>query len=323
MGQLKSTLKNLFVAKQWVFLLLVMIVISIYTGVVNPRFLTVRNLTNLLSQVSVLSLVACGATVLIISGEIDISAGANIGLSACVMAILMGMGVNSVISGVVGILVAILCSSLIGVGCIAFKAPSFIVSLAAIKVFNGIALAATSGTLQTIFGKMEFLGSGTILGFVPVVFVIALAGYLITHFLLSFTKLGRRIYAIGDNSRAAFLAGISIDRNKVLFFAINGLYLGVAALLLLARVGAAQPTTGAGMELQAIGATVIGGTPMVGGKGNIVGTFFGVLLWGLIANALNMLNISPFWQEATMGMLIIVAVAITSLRSRAERTLAA
>ena len=271
---------------------------------------------------SVLSLVACGATILIISGEIDISAGANIGLSACVMAILMGMGVSTVLAGLVGIIVAMVCSSLIGIGCIAFKAPSFIVSLAAISVFNGVALAATSGTLKTIFGKMEFLGSGTIFGFVPVIFVIALVGYLVTHFILAYTKLGRRVYAIGDNSRAAFLAGIRIDLNKVVFFAINGLFLGVAALLLLARVGAAQPTTGSGMELQAIGAAVIGGTPMVGGKGSVVGTFFGVALWGLIANALNMLNISPFWQEATMGMLIIVAVAITSLRARAERTLA-
>ena len=101
------------------------------------------------------------------------------------------------------------------------------------------------------------------------------------------------------------MAGINIAWNKVLFFALNGFFVGL------------------GMELQAIGAVVIGGTPMSGGKGNVVGTFFGVLLWGLIANALNMLGISPFWQEATMGSLIIVAVAITSLRALAEKSLMA
>lgn len=323
MIELSGKLKRLFVSRQWVFLLLVMIVISIITGIVNPRFLTIRNLTNLLSQVAVIGLLACGATILIIAGEIDISAGANIGLTACITAILMRGGMSSPLAAAIGILVAILCSTLIGLGCIVFRAPSFIISLAAISVFKGIALAATSGTLQMILGRMEYLGSGTILGFVPIIFMITLLGYVVTHGILSYTKLGRHVYAIGDNPRAAFLAGINIAWNKVLFFALNGFFVGLAAVLLLARVGAAQPTTGSGMELQAIGAVVIGGTPMSGGKGNVVGTFFGVLLWGLIANALNMLGISPFWQEATMGSLIIVAVAITSLRALAEKSLMA
>ncbi len=323
MVELGSRFKRLFVSKQWVFLLLVMVIISAITGMVNPRFSTVRNLTNLLSQVSVLSLVACGATILIIAGEIDISAGANIGLTACITAILMRAGLSSFAAAAVGILVAIICSGLIGLGCIVFRAPSFIISLAAISVFKGIALASTSGTLQMIMDRMELLGSGTILGFVPIIFVIAIFGYFVTHSILAYTKLGRRIYAIGDNPRASFLAGIEIAKNRIVFFVLNGLFVGLAAILLLARVGAAQPTTGSGMELQAIGAVVIGGTPMSGGKGNVAGTFFGVLLWGLIANALNMLGISLFWQEATMGSLIIVAVAVTSLRTLAEKSLVA
>lgn len=323
MMELSGKLKHLFVSRQWVFLVLAMVIISIFTGAVNPRFLTIRNLTNLLSQVAVIGLLACGATILIISGEIDISAGANVGLTACIAAILMRSGMSSPLAALLGILVAIVCSTLIGVGCIIFRAPSFIISLASISVFKGVALALTSGTLQMIMGRMEYLGSGTVLGFIPIIFMITLLGYVATHAILSYTKLGRHVYAIGDNPRAAFLAGINIARNKIAFFALNGFFVGLAAILLLARVGAAQPTTGSGMELQAIGAVVIGGTPMTGGKGNVVGTFFGVLLWGLIANALNMLGISPFWQEATMGSLIIVAVAITSLRALAEKSLLA
>ena len=322
MVELGSKFKRLFVSKQWVFLVLVMVLISAYTGMMNPRFLTIRNLTNLLSQVSVLGLVACGATILIIAGEIDISAGANIGLTACVVAILMRMGVPSLPAAVVGLLTATICSTLIGVGCIVFRAPSFIISLAAISVFKGVALAATNGTLQMILGKMEYLGSGTIFGVIPIIFGITLLGYFVTHIILTYTKLGRHIYAIGDSPRASFLAGIKISKNRIMFFALNGAFVGLAAILLLARVGAAQPATGAGLELQAIGAAVIGGTPMTGGKGSVIGTFFGVLLWGLIANALNMLGVSPFWQEATMGSLITVAVAITSLRSLAEKSIA-
>ena len=321
MMELSGKLKHLFVSRQWVFLVLVMVIISIFTGAVNPRFLTIRNLTNLLSQVAVIGLLACGATILIISGEIDISAGANVGLTACIAAILMRSGMSSPLAALLGILVAIVCSTLIGVGCIIFRAPSFIISLASISVFKGVALALTSGTLQMIMGRMEYLGSGTVLGFIPIIFMITLLGYVATHAILSYTKLGRHVYAIGDNPRAAFLARACPQ--QIAFFALNGFFVGLAAILLLARVGAAQPTTGSGMELQAIGAVVIGGTPMTGGKGNVVGTFFGVLLWGLIANALNMLGISPFWQEATMGSLIIVAVAITSLRALAEKSLLA
>jgi ribose transport system permease protein len=312
-------LKRTILSNQWSFLLIVVAVLSMIAGTINPRYWWLGNITNLLGQISVLSLAACGATILIISGNFDISVGANIGLSTVVMAILMRNGLFPPLAATIGVFIAIVCGTSIGAASILFQAPSFIISLAAIGVFQGIALFITQGTIQTIYGQFETLGGAKIFNFIPLLFVIALAGYGVIHFILSHTQLGRSVYAIGNNSRAAYLAGINVNRRKLIFFAINGLFIGVASMLLLSRVGAAQPSTGTGIELQAIGSVVIGGTPMSGGKGNALGTFCGVLLWGVIGNALNMMRVDPYIQDVVIGLLIIFAVAVSSLRLRAER----
>lgn len=319
MKKIDDNLKQTIISNQWIFLLIVIALLSITAGIVNPRYFTFRNLRNLLSQISVLSLVSCGATILIISGNFDISVGANIGLSAVVMAMLIRSGVPVPVAAVLGIIVAILSALFVGGASILFHAPSFIISLAAISVFQGIALALTGGTIQTIYGEFETLGGTSILGFIPLLFIVAIIGYLIVYYILNHTQLGRYVYAIGDNEKAAYLAGVKVNLRKITFFFLNGFFVGLAAMLLLSRVGAAQPTTGAGIELRAIGSVVIGGAPMSGGKGNVVGTFFGVLLWGVIGNALNMMQVSPYLQEVTIGLLIVLAVAITSLRLRAEK----
>ena len=313
MTALRTTIKKRLLANQWSFLLLVVILLSIIAGAVNSRYWWVGNLTNLLGQISVLSLVACGATILIISGNFDISVGANIGLSSVVMAMLMRSGVFPPLAALIGLFVSVSCASLIGAASILFQAPSFIISLAAIGVFQGIALFITQGTIQTIYGQFETLGGAKLFNVIPLLFVIALVGYIVVHIILAYTQLGRCIYAIGNNPRATYLAGININRKKLIFFALNGLFVGVAAMLLLSRVGAAQPSTGTGIELQAIGSVVIGGAPMSGGKGNALGTFCGVLLWGVIGNALNMMRVNPYIQDVVIGLLIILAVAVSSL----------
>jgi ribose transport system permease protein len=307
---------------QWFLLLIVMVIIAAITGGINPRFFRINNLVNVLEQISTLGVVASGATILIISGNFDISVGANIGLSACVMAMLMKANTPYAWAIAAGLLVALLCSLFVGACSIVFKAPSFIISLAAIGVFRGLALFLTQATLQTIYGKFEGLGSTRFFGVLPLIFILSLGVYGVIGYVLRFTKLGRRIYAIGSNERAAYLAGIGINFNKLVFFGINGLLVGIGAMMLLSRVGAAQPSTGAGIELQAIGAVVIGGTPMMGGKGRIVGTFFGVLLMGVISNALNMLQVSPYFQDVTFGLLIIFSVAVSALSQGRSRVAA-
>ena len=301
---------------QWFLLLIVVMIISAVTGAINPRFFRINNIVNIFEQISTLGVVASGATILIISGNFDISVGANIGLSSCVMAMMMKAGQPYALAVAAGLGVSLLCALFVGANSIVFKAPSFIISLAAAGVFKGIALFMTQATLQSIYGKFEALGSTRFFKVVPLIFLLSLAVYAVVGFILKYTRLGRRVYAIGSNERAAFLSGIGINANKLTFFAINGLLIGIAATMLLSRIGAAQPSTGAGIELQAIGAVVIGGTPMTGGKGRIVGTFFGVLLMGVISNALNMLQVSPYFQDVTFGLLIILSVAVSAISQK-------
>ncbi|HUI70267.1 MAG TPA: ABC transporter permease [Spirochaetia bacterium] len=302
--------------EQWFFLLIVEAALAVVTGLINPRFFGLNNIENILEQVSVLGLVAAGATLLMISGNFDISVGANIGISACVMAIMIKAGYGYVPSVILGIVLATFNAFFVGASSILFKAPSFIISLACIGIFRGIALAFTKGVLQLIYGKFEFLGTKRFFNIIPLLFIISIAGYLIIHAILKYMKLGRRAFAIGSNVQATYLAGIPINLNKLIFFIINGLLVGTAATLLLSRIGAAQPSTGSGIELQAIGAVVIGGTPMTGGRGKVIGTFFGVLLTGIISNALNMLQVNPYFQDVAIGALIIVSLAVSAFSQR-------
>jgi len=304
------------IENQWFLLLIVVFLISALTGYVNPRYFMQQNLFNILEQISVLGLVAAGATILIISGNFDISVGSIIGLSACIMAILINQGINEFLVGVIGVLVCIFCATLNGVLSVAFRTPSFIISLATIGVYHGIALALTQGVIQTIYGKFEFIASTKLFGFFPLLFFISILGYLFVHFILKYTQIGRRIFAIGNNPRAAFLAGINVPLNTIFFFFLNGILVGLASVLILSRLGAALPSTGAGIELRAIGAVVIGGVPITGGRGNVLGTFLGVLLMGVISNSLNMMRVNPYFQEVAYGLLIIFAVAISSIRYR-------
>ena len=313
----RSAVLAFVAANQWVLILLLTIGLGIFTGLINERFFNPRNIISILEQSSVLGLVAAGATVLIISGNFDISVGAIIGLSAVIMAMVVLAGYPEELAMLAGLAVAVTCSIVNAVLARLFVAPTFIVSLATAGIYTGIALALTEGIIQLVPNNFTFFSSTRLLGGnLPLIFLISLLGYVAVGILLRYTRLGRRTYAIGDNPRAAFLAGIDVSRTTVLLFAINGLLVGVAAIMLISRIGSALPSTGAGLELRAIGAVVIGGVPITGGRGGVVGTFFGVLLLGVISNMLNMLRINPFLQEIAFGGLIVLAIGISWLRTR-------
>jgi ribose transport system permease protein len=303
-------------ANQWVLLLALTIILGLFTGLMNERFFNPRNLISILEQSSVLGLVAAGATILIISGNFDISVGAIIGLCAVVMSMIVLAGYPEELAMLAGILVAVACSMFNASVSRLFQAPTFIVSLATLGIFTGIGLWLTSGIIQLVPDNFTFLAGTRIGGTVPLIFLISLAGYVAVGILLKYTRIGRRTYAVGDNPRAAFLAGIDVSRTTVGLFAINGVLVGVAAIVLISRIGSALPDTGAGLELRAIGAVVIGGVPITGGRGGVVGTFFGVLLLGVISNMLNMLRVDPFLQDIAFGLLIVLAIGVSWLRTR-------
>jgi ribose transport system permease protein len=186
-------------------------------------------------------------------------------------------------------------------------------------VFHGAALAATQGVIQTIYGQFGAISNTNLFNAFPLMFVISILGFVFVHVILNNTRLGRRVFAIGANRRAAFLSGIGVKKNTLVFFALSGLLAGVATVVLLSRLGAALPTTGAGLELKAIGAVVIGGVPITGGTGNALGTFLGVLLIGVISNMLNLSRVNPYYQEIAYGALVILSVAVSYLRINAGR----
>lgn len=314
-GRIKKIIQT-----QWFMLLLVIILISVVTGLINPRFFRLANIINIFEQISTLGVIASGATILIISGNFDISVGAIIGLVSSAMAMMIKADVPVWIVVPSGILIATVCDIFVGYTSILFHAPSFITSLASVSIFKGIALVITSATLQTIFGEFSFLGSTRVFGVVPLMFILGIIVYLVVYFILNSTKFGRRVYAIGSNPQAAYLSGINVKSSKLAFFVINGVLVGIASTMLLSRIGAAGASTGSGIEMQAMGAVVIGGTSISGGKGGIFGTFLGVFLMGLISNSLNMLQASPYLQDLATGLLIILAVAVNTLSQRRSQT---
>jgi len=305
-----------FVTSQSVILFFFILLIAVGVNAVNAKFLTWNNISSILRQATTLGLAACGATVLIISGQIDISLGSMIGLVTCVMALMLNAGVNEIVVSITALAMCIGCSMLNGGLSILFNAPPFIVTLATNNIYIGTALLITKGYLQTIYGKYRFIASTKFFGVLYLQFFILLAGFIVIHFLLKKTQTGRQIYAIGTNENAAYISGINVKRCKLKFYAISGTMVGFASMVLLSRLAGAQSTTGSGTELEAIGAVVIGGAAINGGKGGVIGTFFGVILLSMISNAINMAQISEYFRDIVYGLVIIIALGVTALRAR-------
>lgn len=243
------------------------------------------------------------------------SVGRMVGLAMCTMAILMNNGMNPFVVSIIGILICVGCSVFNGALSILFNAPSFIVTLASGSIFYSIALLITDGYMQTLYGKYRFLSSYKVFGVFPLIWLILLLGFVAVFLILKHTQTGRQIFAIGTNEKAAYLSGVNINRSKIKFFVLSGILVGIASMLMLSRISAAQATTGEGMELEAIGAVVIGGSSINGGKGGVVGTFFGVILLSMISTAINMLHINAFYEYMVYGIVILLALAITAVRN--------
>jgi ribose/xylose/arabinose/galactoside ABC-type transport system permease subunit len=282
----------------------------------TPDFLTVSNLTNVARQVSVLALVAAGATLVILSAGIDLSVGSLIALVSVCAA--KGMEANGVVGYIayglaVGIFVGLVNGLLIGW----LKIAAFIVTLGMLSMTRGIALSITNGV--PIFGLPDSwifdIGNGYVLG-IPAPVLFAVAGFAATWVLLNRTRFGTYIYAIGGNEATAKLAGINVARVKVLIYTWAGFLTAVGGLVLTARVKSGQPLLGSGLELQAIAAVVIGGVSLFGGRGRLSGTAWGVILIGILSNGLNLVGVSTFIQQIVIGAVIIVAVGATMAARR-------
>lgn len=285
----------------------------------TPHFLTVSNLLNIAEQATIIAIIAVGMTFVIITGGIDLSVGSVLAFSGVVMASALQRGVPLPLSLLIGLAVGLFCGLVNGILITVGRLPPFIATLGMMSVARGAALMFTEG--RPISGFLEdfrALATGEVLR-IPTPVLIMIAVYVMAHFILRRTKLGRYTYAIGGNEEAALLSGINVRLYKSMVYGLAGMLAGLAAILLTARLNSAQPIAGMNYELDAIAATVIGGTSLLGGEGTVVGTLIGALIMAVLRNGLNLLGVSSFIQQVVIGSVIILAVLIDmSLKKRGK-----
>jgi ribose/xylose/arabinose/galactoside ABC-type transport system permease subunit len=286
--------------------LLLMIALS----VLSERFLTPSNLMNVLRQATINGIVSVGMTIVILTGGIDLSVGSVLALSVTVGASLMKQG--QPVAWAVGVALGI--GTLLGVvnGLMITRAkiPPFIATLGMLTVARGLTLLYTQG--QPITGlpaEFRWIGTGVVAG-IPMPVILSLAVFALGWVFLTRTKYGAQIYLLGDNPTAARLAGVPTDRMTVLVYAISGFCAALAGLVLVARLDSAQPIIGQGYEFNAIAAVVVGGTSFSGGEGGLAGTLLGALLIETLNNGLNLLNVSPLWEQVVKGVVIALALLL-------------
>ena len=288
--------------------LLGLIGLSIVLWIMTPYFLTVSNLLNVAQQISINAIIAVGMTFVIITAGIDLSVGSLVAFSGVVLASVLQAGVPLPIAILVGLGVGLFCGMINGLLITQGRIPPFISTLGMMSVARGAALLYTKGRPVSGFSEnFRYLATGEIFH-IPVPVIIMGVVYIIAHFVLNRTKLGRYAYAIGGNEEAAILSGINVKLYKTMVYALCGMLSGLAALILTARLNSAQPIAGNMYELDAIAATVIGGTSLMGGEGTVLGTLIGALIMGVLRNGLNLLGVSSFIQQIVIGSVIIIAV---------------
>jgi len=303
-----------------------LLTIVIIFALTAPNFLTFGNLTVILQESSYLGIIAWGMTLVILAGEIDISVGSAAAFDGVLLAVLLSHGVVWPVAVIVTLLVGAGIGAIAGFIRAALLIPSFIVTLALYEALRGLALLISNAIPQAPSALtnsfFSFIGSGRIAG-IPFSAVLLAILFFVFWFVASRTSFGKRVYAIGGNSSAAYLAGIRIARVRVALFACTGLLAAVSGILLAAALGAGDPTTASGLEFEVIAAVIIGGTSLFGGRGTLVGTALGVLIIGVLANGLVLLGINTYANSVVEGMIILVAVAITSpgLRDRVRPVL--
>jgi ribose/xylose/arabinose/galactoside ABC-type transport system permease subunit len=298
-----------------VVLALVIVAIAVVTSIGAKSFLTWNNWRNLLEQLVVIGILSWGTTLLMVSGGIDLSIGSNVSVTSLLVAVLMTHGTNSIVAIVIAVLAATAVGAVNGVLASYSKAHPFILTLGMLTLLQGVALLISATPVSGLpDGFLNF--AFTRVAGIPLTVLIAAALWLACHVALSRTVYGRRLYAIGGAEEAARLAGVRVRSIKVVTYSLVGLMVGIAAVMLTSTLSAGQAYAGQGMEMTAVAAVAVGGTPLRGGRGDVVGTALGVLLIGLITNALNLLSINPNVQFVVIGLIIVIAVMAQRQSSR-------
>jgi rhamnose transport system permease protein len=301
-------------------IVLVILVLVPLVGLRNPNFLTASNFRDILLDIAILSIVAIGQMMVILTASIDLSVSSIIGLVAMIIGLLVrdNPGIPPVLTVLIGTLLGLVLGSINGVIVTKGRVPPIITTLGTLSIYRGLVLIFSKGEwidayrLPPSFPRITRI---PIFG-VPALIIYALIIAIIFYYFLRYTRTGRQIYAVGSNPPAAGLAGIRADRIVLLVFLISGTLAGLAGVLWASRFAAVANDTGTGFELQTVAACVIGGVNIFGGSGTVPGVLLGSLLLGIIVNALTITGISPFWRLTVQGLLILLAVVADALIAR-------
>ena len=313
-----NSIKKQFKENQNLGTIAALIILIVFVSVLNPAFLQVNNLLNLMRQLIINGFIALGMTFVILTGGIDLSVGSTLAFTSAIFAGLlqngMATGLAILITLALGLALGLINGLLITKG----KLAPFIVTLATMTIFRGLTLVYMDG--RPISGPkddfaFQFLGKGQVFG-IPFQVILFLIVYIVLSTLLNKTSHGRKIFAVGGNEKASFISGIKIDKIKVLVYVISALMAVISGLVLTSRLNSAQPTAGSAYEMDAIAAVVLGGTSMTGGSGSLTGTLIGILILGVLNNGLNLLGVSSFYQQIVKGVVILIAVLIDRKRNK-------
>ncbi|MCI6660395.1 MAG: ABC transporter permease [Peptoniphilaceae bacterium] len=292
--------------------------------IINPKtsssFLNMKNIFNVLRQISTNLYVASGMTMVIILGGIDLSVGSIIALSGCIAAATVSRYNLPIPMGIViGLLIGVIVGGINGMVISRTTIPPFIVTLATMNIAKGLAYVYTGGSpVRVMSDAWQFIGAGYV-GMIPTPVIILVIILIITWLFMNRTKFGRHIYAVGDNPQAALYSGINNRSVKFRVYLYSGIMAALAGIVLASRMYSGQPTAGDGAEMDAIAAVVVGGTSMSGGYGRISGTIIGALIIGILNNGLNLLNVNSFWQYVVKGLVILLAVYADYIRSKKDK----
>ena len=297
-------------------IIMVFVAIVLYLSLTTSSFLSTPNIMSILVASSLIAIVACGQTFVIITGGIDLSSGSVVALSGVLAGLALHANVPIPAAVAVGIFVGLSCGLFNGLSVTYLNMNPFIVTLAAMAMARGLAFIIPNG--QTVFGfddDFDAIGGG-LLGHLPIAGLVAGAALLVGAFVLTKTVFGREVYSVGGNREAAVMAGIPVRRTLIIVYLISGGLAGLGGIILTGRLDSAQPIAAMGLELNAIAAVVIGGASLFGGRGSMLGTILGVLLIGVINNGLTLNNVEPFWVQFIQGGVIFLAVLFDSLNQR-------
>ena len=289
---------------------LILLVICVFATILSPSFLSVTNLFNVFKQITVAGIVGCGMTFVILTGGIDLSVGSILGLSGVLASGVLASTGNTAVAVAVSLTVGIACGAVNGFLVSVCGIPPFISTLGMMTLLRGVILVYTKGSPIPIKSDAyKFFGKGSIAG-IPVPVIILIIVFLLAHYILTQTSYGRSVYAVGGNREAARLSGIRVKTSEFLVYTLNGLMCGMAGLILTARLGSAQSTSGTGIEMDAIAAVILGGTSLSGGVGFVLPTVVGAMIMGIIDNILTLMNVNPHATNIVKGAVILIAVLV-------------